>query len=941
MVVAGLVIAMLLGGHASPRQPQTFEDCDALRREHPDARPGPICYYTVGHRLGELEEARRRLEPIVMAEPEQAWARIALANTLVDLGEREHSIELAQAALDDLQRRDDVTPGELATIELNLASTLRERGRLDEAIEHFERAEEHAARTSVPALLAMARLELANARWLRGGELARVRALVDDALPVTLASGQYMYAAKALVIAANVASGSGDVATAIAHRERILELVTAEGDAYSAAGVMAVLATLYADQFDPRLEGADPTPHVTRARTAVEAAERAENPHAAAVARCALGYLEQDDSLAIEHLRACLATEERVGFAAGAYNAKTTLADRLAALGTEHHDEARALAREGLHEARASGALGAMLKASASLSGVLWQIGDREAAIEEGLRCLEHVELLRDLQLDERDRTHTLHHYAFAYYLLSGKLLERPQRTEAELELAFSTMERLRARTLLERLVLADAAPLTSHDHRGTERQGLLRAIAAVQRRLLATALSDHERSVELAALAELEERERRLRSEIARHDGRFAELRMPTPPELATVAASLAPDQAIFAFQVSDTLDQHLAEEGGSWLLVITRERVTTHRLPDRHWLERQVPMLEGLVLRRDGSEVPALVRLHRDLLEDALAELDPRIERLVLVPDGVLYDVPFGALRRSPDEPMLAERFELTSSPSVTGFARWQGHTARRDGGLLALASAGPSPHGSGQRGGALDEALTLGPLPRAETEARRIATIFGTAEVRTGERASESFLKSAALDGFDVLHFATHAVVDLDHPERSGVTLAAGSAEEDGLLQAREIVELPLRGRAIVLSACSGLSGAPVHGEGLMSLSRAFLLAGADVVVASRWPLDDDDALLLFERLYAHVDEGDSLATALTRAQRDLVRAGAPTAAWAGVVVLGRGDLVLRPRAPLERWLRRHAHGRGPIVVGALAAMLLGLVMAWRRWPRERHR
>ncbi len=138
----------------------------------------------------------------------------------------------------------------------------------------------------------------------------------------------------------------------------------------------------------------------------------------------------------------------------------------------------------------------------------------------------------------------------------------------------------------------------------------------------------------------------------------------------------------------------------------------------------------------------------------------------------------------------------------------------------------------------------------------------------------------------------------MTDEAHPERSGVLLAPGAASQDGLLQIREIVDLDLRGRVVVLSACSSNTGAVLRGEGVMSLARAFFQAGAHTVVASLWRLRDDEAAAFFARYYKHLGHGRSVAAAAQAAQRDLIAKGAPAAAWAGIVVLGDGDLVPLP-------------------------------------------
>ncbi len=192
-----------------------------------------------------------------------------------------------------------------------------------------------------------------------------------------------------------------------------------------------------------------------------------------------------------------------------------------------------------------------------------------------------------------------------------------------------------------------------------------------------------------------------------------------------------------------------------------------------------------------------------------------------------------------------------------------------------------------------------VRLGPLPHARREGKAaVRHLDAGSLLRLGAEASEGFFKSTDLKRFAILHFATHAVLDEDHPDRSGVLLTAAPDAEDGILQLREIVPLDLDGRVVVLSSCRSASGTVLRGEGVLGLARAFFQAGAHTVVASLWPLRDDDGAALFDRFYEHLGQGESVAAALRAAQRERAEEGAPAYAWAGLVVLGDGEIVPLP-------------------------------------------
>jgi CHAT domain-containing protein len=190
------------------------------------------------------------------------------------------------------------------------------------------------------------------------------------------------------------------------------------------------------------------------------------------------------------------------------------------------------------------------------------------------------------------------------------------------------------------------------------------------------------------------------------------------------------------------------------------------------------------------------------------------------------------------------------------------------------------------------ALHQGLRLGRLPHARRESRAIERHLGAVDALVGRDASEWALKARDPQQYALLHLAAHAVSDEVRPERSAVLLSSGGDSEDGLLQAREIQQLDLRGRIVILSACETASGAVLNGEGVLSLARAFFQAGARAVVGTRWRIRDEDAAELFDAFYERLAAGASLSEALARTKQDAIARGRPAAVWASLMLLGVG-------------------------------------------------
>jgi CHAT domain-containing protein len=239
-----------------------------------------------------------------------------------------------------------------------------------------------------------------------------------------------------------------------------------------------------------------------------------------------------------------------------------------------------------------------------------------------------------------------------------------------------------------------------------------------------------------------------------------------------------------------------------------------------------------------------------------------------------------------------------------------------------------ARPGQEGAAQEREWLPGALSLGRLPHARVEGAAIVRQMARgSRLLAGARAAEAALEARTLDDFPVVHFATHALVDEEHPNRSAILLAADGRGDDGLLQAREIADLPLDGKLVVLSACRSATGSVLAGEGVMGLSRAFFQAGARAVVGTLWTIRDDHAASFFQAFYASLARGQSVGTALQQARRLAIRVGMPSSAWSSVVVIG--DDTVAPVA-------RAAWPRGTPIAAALAGIgaLAGGIAAMRR-------
>jgi CHAT domain-containing protein/tetratricopeptide (TPR) repeat protein len=282
------------------------------------------------------------------------------------------------------------------------------------------------------------------------------------------------------------------------------------------------------------------------------------------------------------------------------------------------------------------------------------------------------------------------------------------------------------------------------------------------------------------------------------------------------------------------------------------------------------------------------ALVSPVRDALRGA--------RRVIVVPDGALWDLPFQALR-SPTGRFLVEDVAVSYVPSLSVLSDMQRHPrarARAEGALLAMGNPELGEVSKRRAGPAL-LASAIEPLPEGEAQVKEIARLYdaGATAVRVGAGARESWFKAEA-PRYRILHLATHGVLDGASPLYSELVLANPVAGEsdDGLLEAREVLDLDLGADLAVLSACETGRGRIGAGEGLIGMTWAFFVAGCPTTVASQWKVEAAATNRLMLAFHRELQGGHAPAEALRLAALAQLRRADQRHPfyWAGFVAMG---------------------------------------------------
>jgi len=312
-------------------------------------------------------------------------------------------------------------------------------------------------------------------------------------------------------------------------------------------------------------------------------------------------------------------------------------------------------------------------------------------------------------------------------------------------------------------------------------------------------------------------------------------------------IRRALKPGQAMLSYLVG-------REAVHAFLL--TRGALRVETLPGRPAELRA--LVERLVARvkdpRAGDWTADATELYRRLIGPFEAPLDG-IRSLTIVPHGFLANAPFAVLHGGRDPRLLLERFALTYLPSGTLYRTILSRPLLADPPrMLALGNARyPAPWPD---------------LPMAEAEARSVSRIFDESRLLTGAAATEARFYDL-YPGFNVFHLATHGLLAGGEAAGASSLLLTRTAAADGYLSAAEIARLDLsRAYLAVLSACE-TSVSAGGGDGLGSITGAFLAAGIQTVLGSQWQVADESTALLMLDFYQHFLERGA-AGALRQAQ-----------------------------------------------------------------------
>ena len=541
---------------------------------------------------------------------------------------------------------------------------------------------------------------------------------------------------------------------------------------------------------------------------------------------------------------------------------------------------------------------------------------------------------------------------------------------------AFLMSEKNRSRVLLDlvnesRANIREGAAKELLDRERTLR-GMIQLQAQYRMNLRLDGKDPHEIAEVENQLAQLKGDYQAVEAQLRQQNPRLLSLEQSTQLTIAQVQNELRAGNA--------TLLEYSLGEERSYVWVVTPDSFQTYELPARKVIEDRARECYRLLTARQGTvdnEYLATVeaadklgieereKLGEILLGPLATQLGNR--RLLVVTEGALQYVPFDALLvpASAGGKTLLETNEVVMLPSVSTLIAMRSarnHSSSTSKLVAVIAdpvlSAADDRVQRGQNTTTIAQAAgeksaeqklpmipgvlmrdgALQRLAHASEEADAISDLApsGSTMVAKGFEASRETAMSSAIGQYQIVHFATHAFLNSEHPELSGIVLTMvdrNGAGTNGLMPLHDIYNLDLSSELTVLSACQTALGKEIKGEGIVGLTHGFMAAGSKSVVASLWKVDDRATAALMTDFYdAMLEKGLPPAAALRSAKLQMMQERHWSAPyyWAGFEL--QGEYANPLTVDHHPWLRLRV-----VLLFLLILIVAGLIAFQRRTRR----
>jgi len=453
----------------------------------------------------------------------------------------------------------------------------------------------------------------------------------------------------------------------------------------------------------------------------------------------------------------------------------------------------------------------------------------------------------------------------------------------------FHIVEKAKARAFLESLGESkiDVRERLSPKLKKEEKE-ILGRISLVNQELFKGDLSKKRKEGLLIELQQVEDEYIRLISKMRVEIPEVADLVSPVPCQVEQVQKLL---------DGKTVLIEYFLCENQSVVFFITKNEMVVYPLPSRDRIEKSIKAYLKILGDSPKGKFRgslAACRISQELLF-SVENIPNYIENLIIIPDGVLYYLPFETLilhnhNKVWKNDYLIENYNISYVPSSSILLFLSKKKTNNKNPKSLLAFGNPSYTIKNSLKGLkyktyieilsesyLSQGYDISPLPYSEREILKISRYFPKKrrDIYLEEEAKEETIKKIFLKDYQIIHFACHGFLDEERPFRSALVLSLdGDSQEDGFLQVREIFNLRLNADLIVLSACQTGRGKLENGEGILGLPRIFFYVGAKSVVLTLWKINDESTSELMSLFYHYLSCGNNKAKALRLAKLKMI-------------------------------------------------------------------
>ena len=410
-----------------------------------------------------------------------------------------------------------------------------------------------------------------------------------------------------------------------------------------------------------------------------------------------------------------------------------------------------------------------------------------------------------------------------------------------------------------------------------------------------------------------LDDQYRNLLLKIRQQNPRYAGLQYPQPLNLVDAQKFIDKDTVLMEYFVG---------KKGSFCFVITSDGSKAFSIPAEKQLNKDIRLITEAIQKPDpvlettSGTFRQYATTARTLYKKLLAPAGPALQarrKIIIAPDGMLGYLPFEGLLTAEGDfkqidfsklSYLGLNYEIQYVPSISVLSaieqyRQPTHENNRKQ-LIAFADPLSQPEISKNNlaqlaGTVRDWSSSIKELPYARTEVEEISKLYpkGSTTLLIGKDATEVNAKKMDLQDYRLVHFASHGLIDEEHPQFSSLILNSGG-DEDGYLTMREVFDLKLDADLVVLSACKSGLGQRIRGEGVTGLSRSFFGAGASSVLVSLWNVYDRSTSDFMTSFYREMETGKlNKAAALKAARRKMIlsKKYSHPYYWSPFILIGR--------------------------------------------------